>query len=868
MGRQPEQIGNDPLPSALRFLTHALRPALVFLGLCFLAIFFRTYSIHDGLFFLFRSSEGLAISVVDRAMEEQIIKDFGGEFQKLTSAEREELIGKRLGRLKRESPEQYAIAVQSVKRNIERLRRDKQPLKYLLEADPYHYFYQANRLIETGSTGDMVKAGKVRQPLGRAPYGSWEPLGFHPHVGVALFRTWRFFAPKISLVEALAWVPVLLTCLVVLFLLVFFRAMGLGMGSGVVGVLAVILSPIYIQRSSLGWFDTDPYHYLFPLSVLSCILGGLRVRGKRMTVLAVLAAALTVFYYYFWNGWSFLFFLAVGCLAMSGLLLAFLKRPAMPDIARDSFRFLMIYLATALVSFWVFLTPQGLWKSVCGAWAALNQFFLADFDLWPNVFLTVGEASGVSLQKMIFLVGNPITCGVAVLGFLGEVWGSFRRNDLSRQFRVIFLTLFSIPLFFLAFKTERFGVLAVLPTAIFCGFAFSNMLDACDAVRKKGKAKAWLRLIFSRAFLTGAFLLFFLPMPLVMAHIVATGVRPIMDDVWYEALTELREKTPENAIVDSWWPPGYFVIAIANRRVIMDGGTQQYHQTYWMAKALFSADEKESAGILRMLNVSGDAAFEFLDKLGMETPDAVDLILSIVRMGRQEALLRLPSWMTDGQKNELLEKTHGAGEVPPSYVLLYDDLVTQNLAASTIAQWDFRKAQALRARKRGGVQAGSGIFQKSATSRYVRELMQVAGEFLKYQPAAPLKDRKGDILVFDNGAIVNLAIKDAVLPLPSRGGGRPRSLFYIERGQLVEKEFDGERLNVSVLIFEDAGVFYSVIADPRLIRSLLFRLYYLDGQGLSFFKPLIRKGSLSGGTVVRVFEMDRTRFLEGERVER
>ena len=101
--------------------------------------------------------------------------------------------------------------------------------------------------------------------------------------------------------------------------------------------------------------------------------------------------------------------------------------------------------------------------------------------------------------------------------------------------------------------------------------------------------------------------------------------------------------------------------------------------------------------------------------------------------------------------------------------------------------------------------------------------------------AAALSQRRGDFLSFTNGLRVNLATHEALIFLPEKKlQGAPSSLFYFEKGQLLEKVFRGEGgLDISALVFEDQGSFYSVLADARLIRSLLFRLYYLQGRGLS-----------------------------------
>jgi hypothetical protein len=150
---------------------------------------------------------------------------------------------------------------------------------------------------------------------------------------------------------------------------------------------------------------------------------------------------------------------------------------------------------------------------------------------------------------------------------------------------------------------------------------------------------------------------------------------------------------------------------------------------------------------------------------------------------------------------------------------------------------------------------------EDASTGYVQDLMKITGKWLKYTAVVPLEHRQGNVLYFKNGLRMDYGTKEAFLFIPSmKINGKLMSLFYLDQGQLIEKKSQGDALDASALVFEDQGIFYSVIADPKLIRSLLFRLYYLKGQGLSFFKPIISKGSLSGGTVIRVFELERNKF--------
>ncbi|HOW59982.1 MAG TPA: STT3 domain-containing protein [Candidatus Omnitrophota bacterium] len=836
-----------------------LKSLLIILAISFLAIYFRTYSIHGGIAWLFRSTESEARRIVDQGLKTQLQDALKKSYPQLSDTARMQMAALQFEKVKINEHIQYENAVAKAKSNLDQTRRAGKRT-YLLEADPYHYFYLTEQLLKTGHVSDTVRAGLSFQPLMRAPHGHWEPFLLHPYVGLFWYRLFKIGNPQILLLEAVASVPLLLTFLVILVAFLLGKILRFSVAARTAGIMTLVLSPIFIQRSAFGWYDTDPYNYIFPMLILASMFYGFH-NEKKLLVGVGLASFFTGFYALFWEGWAFMFVLVPASLLGSFFLLALIYRFQMPVIVKTILRFWGLYVLCSLVFLALFLTPTGFAYSIQNGWKALHEFGLSNMDIWPNIFLTVGEAEGITLNKLIFLTGNYVTFAVALVGVFLEGLRVFRQKDVFNQLRFVFFILFSIPLLLMSLKTERFSLLFVLPLSIFVAFAMMRISEISEAFMQRRKASELTKRMLGRLGVTFLFFLVFSPLLLLMAHLVAGAIRPIMDDVWYESLLEVRAKTPENAIVNSWWPPGYFIAAIANRRVTMDGGTQRFHEPFWMAKVLLSENEHEAAGILRMLNVSGDDALEQLQKWGMDVPDAVDLILKITGLPRGEALLALPSFMSDEQKNALLDKTHGGGIMPPSYLFLYDDLVTQNLGVSVLAQWDFRKAKKIQEQKQNRSVQSLVHLGINASESYVRDLVKVTGQWLRYSPVSLLEQRQKDVLYFKNGLRLDWATKEAFLFIPSqRIQGKPASLFYFDQGQLVEKKYEGTTLEISALVFEENGSFYNVLADAKLIRSLLFRLYYLRGQGLSLFKPLVSKGTLSGGTVVRVFELDRSKL--------
>ncbi len=833
--------------------------ALVLLAV--LALFFRTYSLHGGPALIFRSSEGLAREAVDRRLGAQIRATLEKNLPELPTEERRKMAELQSQRLKVEDRSNYEAVVKKTVQNMDKMRSGE-GYRYLLEADAYYFLLQTKKLLEKGRIAESYQGGRYMETSMRGPHGHWTVILLHPYVGFYWYKLISFFLPGADLMRTLGTLSLFLTLLILPLFMIFGRVLRIPSGAGLLGAATIVLSPIFIQRSALGWYDTDPYSYLFPISILAFVFQGLK--GPKWFWLGVFGAAfMTALYALFWPGWAFIAVLLPFCLLGSVSILWFFDGAPGSEIIRNAIRFIFCYIMGALIFLAVFLTKEGLAESIRMGWFALNKFALADFDVWPNIFLSVGEAGSVSFIKLIFLTGNYVTFGLAVIGLVWEGLAAFRERDFWPRFRYLFFVFFGAPVFLMALRTQRFSILFVLPLAIFVSFAVTRFVPWFNGVLgrfflKRGGGNGLTRVV---SWLSIS--LFYAPLVLISAHVVAMGIKPIMDDVWYAAMTELEAKTPQNAIIDSWWPPGYFISGVARRRVVADGGTQHFRTSYWMAKTFMTQDEREASGILRMLNTDMEDGPDLLEKWGMKASDIAPLILRIVRVDRSTAFSLLPAFLTESQKQTLLDKTHGKGNLPPSFLLVYNDLVDQNLALSVTANWDFEKAESLHRERIRGQKGPGKLFGMNLSQRYLADLRRVTGKWFRYTSPSRLIRREGDILFFENGVRVNWRTKESMIfNAVGKVAGTPASLFFMEGDKLVEKVPAMRIFEVSVLVTEEEGVFYAVVADAELIRSLLFRLYYFKGAGLSLFKPLFSRGTLAGGTVVRVFELDRAQLRD------
>ena len=98
------------------------------------------------------------------------------------------------------------------------------------------------------------------------------------------------------------------------------------------------------------------------------------------------------------------------------------------------------------------------------------------------------------------------------------------------------------------------------------------------------------------------------------------------NDAWKIALEWIRENTPEDAIIVSWWDYGYWITVNTNRRTVADGATLNETQIRILARIL-TGTEDEASGLLPLLGaepnktyiVFYDAFHVIIDERGVAT---------------------------------------------------------------------------------------------------------------------------------------------------------------------------------------------------------------------------------------------------------
>lgn len=818
---------------------------MIFLIALLIGTYFRTYPLrtHQS-----RDNRGKATLLVVSRLKAQVGRQIEANYPNASPAQRAALEDKLLKELMQKEPQKVAESIAKVEQNIEEASGSQQQSPYLLAADSFHFLQLTRRLIETGRISETVEGSKYLNDLMLAPKGHMEPLTLHPHIGAAVFRMIRFFRPGIDLNEAVGYVPLVLTAGALAAFLLCCGAMGVRLWSTLIGAVFFICSPIFIKRSAWGWYDNDPYNIIFPLLVLAVLFWIFRapLTVRRAALAAVGLALLMLTYAYFWQGWLMMFGVAAGGLVLAGGY-SFLGRK---DRSRARLEALTAagYAGLTFGLIAVFFGPREFFLLCREGLHALINFLQPQLSVWPDLYISVGELHQASLFEIIVITGGFVYAAVALCGLIVSL---IRPGDgpEDRRSSGLVLGLFLALAVVITLGAQRFALLCLPPLSLL----FVLGLHHTQGFAEQGLSR--FKSFPGRAVTRGALLLLTVIPLWTLQRQMPRLLNPIYNDTWHAAMTDIAQRTPQDSIINAWWPPGHFIKATGQRRVTFDGATINTPQAYWLTRAYLAQSEQESLGILRMLNTSANDAAEYLEGLGFRTSSTVSILRAVTAVNSRQARLLLGTKIPEQeQADHLLELTHGSP--PPSYIFIYRDLVEKNIQLAFIGNWNFQKIEELNNHPELLAQVPD-----RSSREYVQFLWKLAGGPYKYH--TPLKEisRQGGWLLFENGVRVQTGSMMCVIDSPEFGRGIPQSIFFIRDGQVVEQQFDKPTLGYSVTLFEEAGSTFAVLMDRYLAKSMIMRLYYFGDTGMRYVRNFTERSDLSRQTDIRIFEIDWKDFL-------
>lgn len=797
------------------------------------------------------------------ALQKKVREDIDAHYPFLPADERKRLSKTAFDKIVHQDRDQFRRAIDQTALKVQKTLSPERTCPYLLASDSYYYYGLTRDILETGSLSDQIQGSKYFHKLMEAPLGHWEPLNLHPYVGYGIYRVVKFFNPGVELMSAVSVTPLVMVALCLVPFLVICAVLRFSYLAMSVGAVNFLTTVAFFERSLYGWYDNDPYNIFFPLSILGCMFYGIKHMGeaKKLFRSAVLCSFLLPLYALFWQGWVFL----QGMLALFGLCVIILNHFVFKDKAQTPklILFFLISLGGAFFGIGLIFGFAEFFNLFNEGWVALIGFTKASVSLWPDLYIAVGELLKTTPVTLIELTGGYAAFAVSLTGAGVTAWKFSQRrsgsDDLPALRLVSYFVLVNVLFFlisaYLALGAKRFVFLAQIPLILLFPLGLHYIFEAIQAlaVRLIGQAHGKT---LGRALGLGLAIVL-MAVPVKDITLKTPGLlRTIFNDVWEKALVKIEKETPKNAIVNTWWPPGHFIKTFSRRRVTFDGATINAPQSYWLANVLISSDERQALGLLRMLNNSANKAVDFLTSRGWKLSTSVALLKKIAPLNRAQALEELKTRLAPGPCQELLALTHAVP--PPSYLLIYNDLIEKNIQLTYVGKWDFSKIEQLSLNP-----LLLKAMPKAKSAEYVDFIWRISGGQTRYSgELLPVKE-SSERIVFDGGIEVDLTDMSCRINSEKFGRGVPDSIIYLQGDRVVEKKFPAPHFNYSVLVAQQRGKggYVCVLADQDLAESLLLRLYYFQGRGLKYLKPFCYETNLTRRTEILVYEVDWGKFL-------
>lgn len=785
-------------------------------------------------------------------IRESITKQIDQQLPDLPKHKKAYLIKKRFDQFLRHKGIKVRETIDQLTQNIntDNSKNSKPRYPYLLASDSYYYFDLTENIVQTGKISDTIKGSKYLNKRMLAPQGHWEPLNLHPYLGYFIYKIIKFFHPDKTLMYAVSFAPLVITAIALIFFLFISYNLSCGSVASLIGSIFFLLAPIFIKRSSFGWYDNDPYNTFFPLIILTFLFFGFTQRHKLKQNIgfACLVAFFIILYAFFWHGWVFLF----SIIFISSVIILLYNYFILKDKKSTSNLTLylgIIHIAT-FIGIAITLGMKEFFTLFSEGLQALRDFLTPQLSLWPEVYLGVGELKGASLKEISTLTGGNFFLTVAFLGAIFTFIKVVRKSQDIDPSKIILLNIFLFFSILITLGAQRFALFCITPLTIFFTLGIQHTYFIIRQLFSKNPSLYKKTVLFT---ITSLISFIMIVLPIYRAHRSTRSLlNPIFNKTWEQALTKIKTGTPENSIINTWWPPGHFIKAIARRSVSFDGATINYPQAYWITNVFLSQDEERALGILRMLNNSANQAAEYLTNRGMKLSNVISLLYKITRLNVQDARDTLKNILPQKEIEELLKLTHK--KPPPSYLLIYNELTEKNAQLTFIAKWDIKKIEEINKNPEAIKEVPKNVRE------HVRFLWQLFGGRPKFSEVLPQLALNNKTLIFDHDVFVNLENMTCRIASKKFGKGIPKSIFYLKDNAVIEKKLQGANLSYSVVLIEDSGKYRCILLETQIANSLLIKLFYFNGKGLKYFHPFTHASDLTRRTQIYVYKVDWDRF--------
>ena len=542
----------------------------------------------------------------------------------------------------------------------------------LNEFDPYYQFSITQHMVQNGLLSPYWPTHWINTQ-------KWYPDGLDmstalpalPMSAAAVFQVISLFGAKIDLMTFCAIFPALVAVVSCTILYLVGKDMG-GKAVGLFAALFLAMAPSFLQRSSLGFFDTEVPGVLGLVLFIFLFLRSLDSnRSMRASLLYSLGAAASLAY--FIAGWGAAYYL-IDLAVLFVFVLVLLKRYTPRMLVNYSITFglaLFIgtrvpYISTAYVTSGAILPVAAVFIILIVAEVLRNnismrtKFTLAIATMAAIIVGIVGLAAtgliGGITGKFITVLDPFIRAGSPLIDSVAEqriaAWGNLYlevgitvlfffvglyfalKNPTNRN---IFLLLFAVTSLYFAASMIRLLVLFAPAFGIIAGIGIVTMLKPFVTLLKEApktlvKSKRRMPRV-SKEYSGVAVLIIFMLLVTSLAFSPQTGGEPrsisqaytptaisasslpvggagLTQPVsaWLDAIGWMKNNVPSNQVVVMWWDYGNWLSDLGNVTSLADNTTTNSTQIA-NDGFIFMGNENES---MKMLNSYGQDRVKYI----------------------------------------------------------------------------------------------------------------------------------------------------------------------------------------------------------------------------------------------------------------
>jgi len=825
---------------------------------------------------------------VERFYRSNIENDINNKYAYLPTAKRTELIEREFQRILVEEKDNVEAQREGVAADIRSGFQDKNGDTYLIAIDPYMHYQYAKNYIENGHSGNILVDGKPYNTLRYGQIPKIEVPRFHPWLLAKLYNIMKVFKPDISIMRSVFFFPAILCTLAVLPAFFIGRRLGGNLGGLITSVIVAVHQSI-LSRTVAGFSDTDAYNVFFPLIILWIFIEMMVSKDKKTTIaLGVVNGFFVGAYSIAWTGWWYTFDFIMAYVVIASLFYLIkhivehkgkIKHIFQKDVKRtinwggSFFVSSLVFVAILKTTFGKLPFGQAVGfffrRVLLEPFSFLKFKEVAVTSIWPNVFTTVAELNLVGLNKVI----NSISLGSIIMfafALIGIVVLMVKKGKKLSKIDYWFLII-SVVWYLIIAKWQQqlagdpivFAILIGLPLAgaVVLAIFFDSKLQVEFPILLTIFFTATLfsstrgvRLLLIQIVLFILIVLLIFPTQLSVAKQQALNELPSMTDAWYNTLIKIKDSS-DKSVTTSWWDFGHWFVAISERSVTFDGGSQG-KRIHWVGKTLLTDDEDEAINILRMLNCGQELPVEILENYTGDDYNTVKILYRIIGEEIDEAKQTLlEQGLTDEQADKLLNYTHC--EPIDQYYIASGDMVSKAGVWSHFGGWDFTRGVMFNRVKKKNQQEGVKILmeqfnltQAEADKTYFDIKSKGGDEFVTGWPsyAGNTKSQcamQNQTIVCQNGLVYNHATGEATIQT-REGLQTPVSISFTIEGEFRTLEFDNSTIGLSAIIYPERDSLFSIIMDPVHVNSMFTRLFFFNGVGLEHFELISYERDIIG----------------------